>query len=116
MDTGSAYYIGLLAIVFGILFSLILLQSCDAEPFVCRNFERSEPETETFAVCRESEDEDVMLGNSLSCLLIQINVAKKYSDRSPEIAFNALEEAEALAQQSLGHVRQRRRALESAVK
>ncbi|MBX9951193.1 MAG: hypothetical protein K2Y39_18645 [Candidatus Obscuribacterales bacterium] len=116
MDTGSAYLIGLLAIVFGILFSLILLQSCDAEPFVYRSFIQSEPASDGLAVSKESEEGDIMLGNSLSCLLIQINVAKKYSSRSPEIAFNALEEAEALAQQSLGQVRQRRRSLESAMK
>ena len=70
--------------------------------------------TEKTALTSKVEDVDITLGNSLSCLLIQIDVTKKYSEKSPEIALNALEEAESIAQQSLGQLRLRRRISENA--
>ena len=60
----------------------------------------------------QSEDCDILLGNSLSCLIIQIDVAKKFNAKSPEVALNALDEAESLAAESLVYLRQRRQTKE----
>lgn len=54
------------------------------------------------------EDYDIQLGNSLSCLIIQIDVAKKFRVSKPELALTALIEAESLAADSLRHLREKR--------
>ena len=113
MDINFTCTIGLMTVAVGTLSALLLLRQSkpDANRRLPGSVFRGAAEKPAFPV--QVEDGDITLGNSLSCLLIQLDVAKKYSKKSPEIAFNALEEAESIAQQTLWQLRLRRRSNES---